>query len=402
MQKTNLNLSKDQLQSIINDFISQENGVNELFKTIVNGLMYLERKEFLDNDLNNNKANGFRKILKAGIGSGLELCIPRDRLSLFKPLILAMVDQQEEKIKDLSFALYGKGLTTREISDILHGIYGSGYSKSSISNISKEFYGFFESWLTRSLDDYYPIVFIDALYLKVRRGSTVSTEAFYVVLGLKEDFTREIISIENIPTESAIGWSEVLNNLKTRGLKHVGLFVSDDLKGLDSSISLNYPSSSHQKCVLHFTRNILKHIRIQDRVLFCEGLKKQFEIEEGEENKEKLVRKLKIFLTSWLSSYPTLKKVIKREDLSLLFTYKTYDKRIRRMIYTTNWIERFNKSVKRTTKIRNSLPSPKSALMLICYKALEQEEKSFKYILYNFKYERSLMKHEFMENLKTK
>jgi len=72
------------------------------------------------------------------------------------------------------------------------------------------------------------------------------------------------------------------------------------------------------------------------------------------------------------------------------------------MIYTTNWIERFNKSVKRTTKIRNSLPSPKSALMLICYKALEQEEKSFKYILYNFKYERSLMKHEFMENLKTK
>jgi len=402
MQKTNLNLSKDQLQSIINEFISRDNGVNELFKTIVNSLMYLERKEFLDNDLNNNKANGFRKILKAGIGSGLELCIPRDRLSLFKPLILAMVDQQEEKIKDLSFALYGKGLTTREISDILHGIYGSGYSKSSISNISKEFYGFFESWLTRSLDDYYPIVFIDALYLKVRRGSTVSTEAFYVVLGLKEDFTREIISIENIPTESAIGWSEVLNNLKTRGLKHVGLFVSDDLKGLDSSISLNYPSSSHQKCVLHFTRNILKHIRIQDRVLFCEGLKKQFEIEEGEENKEKLVRKLKIFLTSWVSSYPTLKKVIKREDLSLLFTYKTYDKRIRRMIYTTNWIERFNKSVKRTTKIRNSLPSPKSALMLICYKALEQEEKSFKYILYNFKYERSLMKHEFMENLKTK
>ena len=109
MQETKLNLTKDQLQTLLNDHIIKENGANELFSTFVNSLMYCERKQYLENkDNSQNKANGFRKILKAGINTGLQLSIPRDRLSLFKPVILGILKEQEEQIRELSFELYGK------------------------------------------------------------------------------------------------------------------------------------------------------------------------------------------------------------------------------------------------------------------------------------------------------
>lgn len=386
MQETKLNLTKDQLQTVINDHIIKENGVNELFSTFVNSLMYCERKQYLENKDNfQNKANGFRKILKAGINSGLQLSIPRDRLSLFKPMILGILKEQEEQIRELSFALYGKGLTRREISKVLEKIYGKSYSKSTISNITLSYYDYIKNWSERKLLSYYPVIMIDALYLKVRRD-VVETEAFYIVLGLKPDFTREILSIKNIPTESSLGWKSILFDLRERGLEKVNLFVSDDLKGLGEIINTIYPQSDHQKCTLHLQKNISKEIRIKDRKIFCEGLKEIFNPEENKKVCNK-VKELKNYLSSWEDKYPSLKKVTQKKDLENYFTYYKYERIIRRMIYTTNWIERFNKSVRRTTKIRNSFPSPESALFLIGYKGLEMEEGAYKYPIYEFRYE---------------
>jgi putative transposase len=134
----------------------------------------------------------------------LTLSIPRDRLGVFKPVLLGLLDQQEEQVQNLYFELYGKGLTTRQIEEVIEDIYGSSYSKSSISRITTDFGALVESWLSRSLDSYYPIIYIDAIHVKVRRDC-VATESFYVLLGLKEDLTREVLSIVNIPQESASG-----------------------------------------------------------------------------------------------------------------------------------------------------------------------------------------------------
>lgn len=388
--KTSLNLTKDQLQTIVNEHIIKENGINDIYEALINGLMLSERTVFLEKQIGStNKGNGYRNIIKSGIGSKLELSIPRDRLGLFKPMILGLLNQEEERIKELSFELYGKGLTTRQISEILKQVYGINYSKSNISRISEQFYEHIENWMERRLEKFYPIIFIDALYLKVKRD-TVGTEAFYIVLGLKEDFTREILAIINFPTESASGWKEVLTSIKSRGVEEVGLFVFDDLKSLDSSISQVFKESKQQKCILHFQRNLSKNVRIKDRVEFCGGLKKLFDpdvdktLYEAEYN-------LKKYLKNWEKKYPSIKSTIERKDLELLFTYLTYNKKIRRMIYTTNWIERFNKSVKRTTKIRNSLPNPKSALMLIGFVGMEFEEKSYKYPINIFNLEEQMI-----------
>ena len=349
--------------------------------------MLSERAAFLEEKTDcTNKANGFRNVLKAGIAKGLQLSIPRDRLGVFKPLIIGTLNQQEEQIKSLSFSLYGKGLTTREISNVLEDIYGNSYSKSTVSRMSEVFHEEIDEWLARPLESYYPIVFVDALYLKVRRD-VVSTEAFYVVLGVKDDFTREVLGVINIPTESASGWEDVLNTLKDRGMNEVSLFVSDDLKGLSTSISKVYPNSKQQKCVVHFQRNLGRQVRVKDREEFFLGLKKIFDPDNMRRTQVNSLRLLRAFLVTWSKHYPYLKGVSLRLDLSLYFTYLSYDRHVRSMIYTTNWIERFNKSVKRTTKVRNALPTPRAGLMLIGYVGMEMGEGTYKYPIANFKFE---------------
>jgi putative transposase len=189
-QETELKLSNSQLQSVIKDHLLQENGLNDVFTMFVNGLMYSERQAFLNEQTQDNKGNGYRKATRAG--SKLQLKIPRDRLGVFQPVILGLLNEQEEQIKNLCFELYGKDLTTRQIESVMENIYGTTYSKSSISRITTDFSSLVDAWLERQLDVFYPIIYIDAIHIKVRR-ETVATEAFYVLLGLKEDHTREVL-----------------------------------------------------------------------------------------------------------------------------------------------------------------------------------------------------------------
>lgn len=382
-----IQLSKAQLEQAIYQYIERTQGVNELFSMFVNGLMYAERSAFLsDGSSEGNKGNGYRQVVKKGISSGLRLQVPRDRLGEFKPLILGILDQQEELIKDLSFVLYGKGLTTRQIGDVLNQIYGDHYSKSTVSRITEEFSEQVKAWLNRPLAEYYPVIFIDAVHCKVRRDQ-VQTEAFYIVLGLREDFTREVLSIINFPTESANGWQEVLEKLRQRGLQQVTLFVSDDLQNLDESISLVFPQSLQQKCTLHLQRNLTKRIRPVDREGFCQEMKNIFASDKADYTPEQGEEKLKQFLLKWAEKYPALKNTANRYDLGLYFTYLSFDVRVRKMIYTTNWIERLNKAFKRTLKVRNALPSVEAVITLLGYTAMEMQDKTYKYPVSNFKFE---------------
>ena len=295
-----------------------------------------------------------------------------------------MLDQQEERVKELCFELYGKGLTTRQIEDVVENIYGSSYSKSSISRITTDFGALVDSWLDRKLEAYYPVVYIDAIHLKVRR-QTVATEALYILLGLKQDYTREVLGIINIPQESASGWQETLERIKARGVQKVGLFVFDELTGLDTVIGKVFASSRQQKCVLHFQRNLNKHIRKSDRVTFCSELKEIFHPDDVFYIIKQATEALQIFLQKWSKTYPKLRSTMCREDLETVFTYLEFDYRIRRMIYTTNWIERLNKSFRRTLKMRNALPNPKAAITLMGYVAMEMEEGTYSYPITNFK-----------------
>jgi transposase-like protein len=381
-----MELTKLQTEAVLKQFLSKENGLNDVLEILMNSLMYSEREAFLQESSSDNKGNGYRPGQVFGRGQQLQLKIPRDRQGQFYPLILALLREQDSQIHDISFNLYSKGLTTRDIGDVLELIYGKNYSKSTISKINTSFYEQMEAWRNRKIDKEYLAVYIDATWVKVKRD-TIQSEAFYIMMGLKTDYTREIIGIINIPMESAEGWRQALEELKERGLEKVHLFISDGLKSLEKAISSVYRQSIHQKCTVHLIRNILAKVRSNHKEEIAKDFRLVLDPDNKNHTKELALAKLDEFTNKWGKIYRHIKLLPHKEDISFYFNFLMYDVNVRRMIYTTNWIERFNKSCKRTLKIRNSFPSPESALALITSVAIEKEEKKYSYPIHNFKFE---------------
>lgn len=380
-----IELTKVQLQQSISKFMEEENGLSSILEMTLNGLMHSERKAFLENSLG-NKGNGFRKAFSVGMGKQIELSIPRDRLGMFKPVMLALIRDQKMQMMDLSFELYGKGLTTSQIGGIMEKIYGKHYSSSAISNITTTFYQQMQQWRERPLDPYYLAVFIDAIQIKIRRD-TVSSEAFYILLGVKEDYTREVIAIVNIPQESASGWKDVLISIQQRGVEKIGIIVSDNLPGLDTVIPLVFKNTDHQKCVVHLKRNILNKVASKHKEEIAQDLNDVFDMDLSEDTVEQAFVRFDSFSNKWNNKYRFIGNLSLDETNELYFTYIRYHPQIRRMLYTTNWIERLNKDFRRTFKIRNSMPGYEAALTLLSKVAMDKEEEHFKYPIYNFKFD---------------
>ncbi len=386
-----MNLTKKQTEEVLSKFLEKENGLNDVLQMTLNAMMYSERTEHLKQDID-NKGNGYRLGKVFGFGSQLELRIPRDRQSAFMPTILALFRDQEQYLKEVSFQMYSKGLTTRDISEVMETIYGSHYSKSTISNISKSFYEQMEAWRNRDLDNHYLAFYIDGLHVKLKRGGRYQNECFYIILGLKEDYTREVIAIVNFPNESAQGWKEIFSSLKERGVGSVGIIVSDGLVGLDRAISEYFPATPHQKCIVHLQRLLQAYVSREDRAELAQNIRDILSPDDTNYTKEMAYQALCDLAEKWKPKYKSLYNKIINLEWQPYFTYLDYDVRVRRMLYTTNWIERFNKSARRTLKVRGAFPNEESVLALITSTAIDKSEKTYKYPIYNFKFEPKLCK----------
>lgn len=386
-----MELTKKQTETILSKILNQENGLNQVLEMMLNAMMYSERSEYLTT-CNHNKGNGYRLGKVFGHGTQLELRIPRDRQSDFTPTILALFRDQEEYLKEVSFQMYSKGLTTRDISDVMETIYGVHYSKSKVSNISQSFYEQMEIWRNRSLDSHYLAIYIDGLYVKLKRNGCYKNECFYIILGLKEDYTREVISIVNFPSESAQGWQQIFLDIKSRGLNTLGIIVSDGLTGLDHAIAQVYPGTPHQKCIVHLQRNLQAYVSKDDKKELAQDIRDVLSPDDPNYTKNQAYQALIDLAQKWETRNKSLAKYIKKIEWQPYFTYLDYHIKIRRMLYTTNWIERFNKSVRRTLKVRGAFPNEESVLALITSTAIDKSDKTYKYPVYNFKFEPKLMK----------
>lgn len=385
-----IDLKDDQLQDIIQSVLNKDQGLNELLELILNGLMKIERTHWMASQAGSgNKANGYRPGRAIGHGRKLSLRIPRDRLGNFQPVLWAMLRDQHEEVRRLCFELYGKGLSTSEVGQITEKIYGQAYSSSAISNFTQQLADQIHNWRERPLAGRYPVILIDAIHKKVRRGH-VSSEAFYVVMGLTEGMQREVLAIANLPSESPAGWSELLASLKDRGLTKTDLVIADGLPGLDQIVHKAFPQARHQKCVTHFKRNIQTKVKASDKDAVAEDLREVFLTGQRNYTRGQALEKFNEFATRWGKKYRSIKRLADNEDMEYYFTYLDFDRRIQSMIYTTNWIERLNKKFRRSLKIRNALPSVESALLLLGKMAIDTEESTYQYPIYNFKFDQTL------------
>jgi putative transposase len=195
---------KESLVKNIEHFLEydKKNAIENVVKSVFETILKLERSEFLKNSTEpSNKANGYYQRLARSVNQYIQINVPRDRLSEFKPVFLDAINQYDSQLLDLSFKLYTHGLTTEDIKKIMDDIFGKKISTSSISNIMRDFQTTREAWLARPVEDEYYFIFIDALWIPVRRDN-VSKEAFYIVLGLRKDLKREVLGVYNIPVES--------------------------------------------------------------------------------------------------------------------------------------------------------------------------------------------------------
>lgn len=375
MKDINLHLQRN-IEDVLH--YDKNNAVENILKLVFETIMNAERNEYLL-DSEDNKANGYYERLAKGINKYFKLSIPRDRLSMFKPVFLECLKAQDEQLQELAFKLYTKGLTTRDINEVFGDIYDKSLSKSSVSNITKEFEQERDAWLSRELDGEYYFIYIDALFIPVRRDDSVSKESFYIVLGLKPNLQREILGIYNIPQESASGWAEVIKDLKARGLKKCLMVIADGLVGLADVVKQQLPGTKFQRCLVHKIRNILLKVRAKDKEAFVRDYHEVFELEESGYSYDKALFRLDVLIKSWSSKYPWIEKRFDDSNIENYFAYLNFPSSIHRMIYTTNWIERLNKEIRRTTKIRNSFPNPQSAMSLICACLIDFENKTYKY-----------------------
>jgi transposase-like protein len=247
-----------------------------------------------------------------------------------------------------------------------------------------------EIWLNRHFKKRYPIIYINATYWYTRRVDEVSNEAYYTILAVNEDRTREVLSIVNHPNEGVSNWKEAFEALKQRGLESVNLFVCDGLHGIENVISEVFPMATVQLCtVVHLTRGIIAKVKPTDKQQIADELKEVLNPTKPVDNVDIGHERFIAFVKRWIKKYPSFKTYLSL-SYKLYFNYLNYHVEIRLMIYTTNWIERLNRNYKRTLRMRSSMPNPESVVFLLASVASRRAE--YNKPIYQFIHEKNYFK----------
>ncbi|MGM9830868.1 MAG: IS256 family transposase [Paludibacteraceae bacterium] len=369
-----MELTQQQISEFISKQTSNYSSFSELMSLILNSLMRHERQIWQSEHA--ESSNGFRPRRWRSGGYEFSLRVPRTRNGGFVPMLLGVIRNEDEERARLFTSLYSNGLTTEQIGTISEQIYGRVYSKQQISTLTGYCREDVEEWLARPLSDYYPVVYIDATYVYTRRSGSVSAEAYYTMLGVLPDGSREVLGLVNHPTEGAIGWELELKTLRERGVEKIDLIVSDALTGIEKAVTTAFPMAAHQLCVTHLKRNMAAVVSHKDKPKLLEGLKDIFHLEQKGVSVECQFNKFRTFVAGWAKQYPSLRKYINERNVAY-FTYLDFPVSTQRMIYTTNWIERLNRFYKRTIDIRGAMPSAASAIFLMGTVAMEKTKTTY-------------------------
>ena len=302
-----------------------------------------------------NSRNGYSpKSVRSEYGE-IELDIPRDRHNEFEPKIIPKYQREITGIEGQIIALYAKGMSNRDIEDHLKNIYGIEVSATMISKITDKIIPEIKEWQTRQLEEVYPIVFMDAIHYSVRQDGIVIKKAVYILIGINLRGEKEVLGFWIGENESSKFWLNILNEIGNRGVKDILIISVDNLKGFSEAIKSSYPKAEIQKCIVHQIRNSIKYVASKDLKEFTKDLKtvyKAVTLEQASNNllqlEEKWGKKYKAGIKSWNDNW---------EELT---TYFKYPQEVRRLIYTTNSIENFNRQLRKYTKTKSSYPTDDS------------------------------------------
>ena len=307
-----------------------------------------------------NRRNGTSvKTVKSKHGE-IELEIPRDRAGEFEPVIIGKHQRRFDGFDETILSLYSRGLSTREIKGHLEEIYGVEVSPDLISSATEAVTELVREWQTRPLESVYPIVYLDALRVKVRIDKVVQNRCFYLAIGVNVAGKKETLGLWSAENEGAKFWLTVLTELQNRGVKDIFIACVDGLKGFTESIEAVFPETITQLCIVHQIRNSLTYISYKDRKEVVADLKPVYTAATEDE----ALFALEELAEKWDEKYPIIAKSWKSnwQKINPMFQFPA---EIRRAIYTTNVIESLNYSLRKITKTRAAFPSEDSAIKLL-------------------------------------
>jgi putative transposase len=308
-----------------------------------------------------NHRNGkSSKTVLTDVGA-LRIDVPRDRDGTFEPQLIGKHERRFTGFDDKILAMYARGMTVREIQGYLAEMYAVDVSPDLISRVTDEVMGEITAWQTRPLEPMYPVVFFDALRVKIREDAVVRSKAVYLALGVLPDGTRDILGIWIENTEGAKFWMKVFNDLKTRGVNDILIAVTDGLKGMPEALGAVFPATTLQTCIVHLIRNSLDFASWKDRKALATAIKPIYTAV----NAEAAEAALNEFAASaWGQKFPTVVSAWRRA-WDKVIPFFAFPPEVRRVIYTTNAIESVNARLRKIIKTRGHFPSDDAATKLI-------------------------------------
>lgn len=291
----------------------------------------------------------------------LPITVPRDRAGTFEPQLIGKHERRFTGLDDKILALYARGLTVREIRAFLHEMYGVEVSPDLISTVTDAVVAEVGAWQTRPLEPLYPVVFFDALRVKIRDEGVVRSKAVYLALGVLADGTRDILGVWIEQTEGAKFWMKVFTDLKTRGCDDILIAVTDGLTGMSDALEAVYPATTRQTCLVHLMRQSLDLASWKDRKALAAALRPIYTAPDADQAAEALAA---FEAGAWGQRFPTIGKMWRRVWTAVI-PFFAFPPEIRRVIYTTNALESVHARIRKVIKTRGHFPTDDAATKLI-------------------------------------
>lgn len=318
------------------------------------------RYDYKNKDTDNSRNGHSSKTLCTSFGD-VEISVPRDRKGEFEPHVLKKNQTSiSQDIEEKILSMYAKGMTTSDIETHIQEIYGVEVSDTTVSRITDKILPIAKEWQQRPLESVYAVVFMDAIHYHVRSEGQIVKKAVYIAIGIDLDGRKDVLGMWVGENESAKYWATVLNSLKNRGIEDIFIACTDNLTGFSTAIEAVFPKTEIQNCIIHQLRNSSKYVSYKDIKALMADLKAVY----AAVDEAAALDALDTFSERWDKKYPKIAPSW-RENWSNLSTYFKYPQEVRRLIYTTNAIEGFNRQLRKVTKAKSVFPTDDSLLKML-------------------------------------
>ena len=350
--------SMDDIQNPFKETIAEfmEDGL----ETELDDELGYSRYDYCNKNTENSRNGHSSKTLRTSFGD-VEVAVPRDRKGEFEPQLLKKNQTSiSQDIEEKILSMYAKGMTTGDIEAHIQDIYGVDVSDTTVSRITDKILPVAKEWQQRPLEAVYTVVFLDAIHYHVRSEGHIVKKAVYIAIGIDLDGHKDVLGMWVGENESAKYWATVLNSLRNRGIEDIFIACTDNLCGFSTAIEAVFPKTEIQNCIIHQIRNSSKYVSDKDLKALMAYLKAVY----AAVDEDAALMALDAFSEHWDKKYPTISQSW-RANWANLSTYFKFPQKLRRLIYTNNAIEGFNRQLRKVTKAKSVFPTDESLFKML-------------------------------------